>query len=362
MKHKTLMVLIVLCLVRLMGNSVSAQEFKDTLPPVMPLDIIRKGRQAVMSELGRQVEYVVLKTSGGSVAGPQTFHLQREQLRSLGYVHDGAFTELFTAVESVLMEDQVIPLPRGGYDFRLEEEFFSSDGSRLLRGSAYADFSEFENGELVATFNPWVWFDGVVAFETEEYPLAQWVGTDWGRGSQQLDISYNSSSRKWLVSVPLDLIGNGLLVVKAGGVMVGYDLKNGESILGLNVLAWVWEHQSNDIEIVTDVFKIGTQWSAYQGDNGRVYGRIPLTELSFEGGTYTIKPMLRVWGTALEISPKSIKIKVVSSTSLQSGTEFDLIWAEKGDGWVISLPKGIYHLRFEMSEIVDWTWDPNPKG
>lgn len=336
--------------------------------PIVPIQVVQKGRQAVLSYLGGKVDHAQLRFYGDSIAAKEWRHLTREDLRRNGYEHDGSFTELFNATSHSRFVGDVVQLSGGGYDLNVEVVYQDADGRTLLVGNGYANVHTNKEGDLVAEFDPWVRMSEDILVEFGRYANAKWVSDNWRIAPEELQTSYNNDETS-LVSLPTSMLGEGMILVityeNGPGHLKGYLLGEGGGVIeGQTLIAYIGTVASSDIRLFEDSFDFSSSFGFYE-DRDSIYGRPPLVELVLttpQRGSFTIAG--QIWGTKKTLSPTRIVVSVVSvlfeKREEPIPQEFELEY--KNGNWFYDLPAGTYHLRADFPDVLDWNLDPNPKG
>ena len=357
-----------------LGMSAYSQEFFDK--PIVPVEVVQKGRQAVVSYLSGQVDYVKITYDGKSLSKKQERYIYRDELRRLGYVNNGSFKQLELAVSNVLFDSEVIETPNG-YDLSATIDFKSGDGHTVMSSYGTADVQVVKGGDLSANLylNSWIPNDLLLKF-ADNVTGAKWVSESWRRGSMELDLFYDDESS--YIDLPTWALDEGTVLVgtddKDGfsSHLSGYPLNFGGSytIKGEELRVWLGMG-STEIQVFTDELDISPIMGAYK-DGDQYYGRPPLTELVLTKPTRgTLFASIGVWGSDKKFLPSRVVVEVVNEVSAPTPvgqkpapplkSEFELKPSIIG-GWVLDLPAGIYHLRVTYPDVADWNTNPNPKG
>ena len=354
----------VLIIVIGLGTSVVQADSDPNTDPIVPIEIVQKGRSAVFAELGRQVDHVVIELTGDSVPSQVKRYISREHLLSLGYVHAGSFKELSDAINNVVFNVEILPSPkvkggRGGYDVQLKEVFYTSDNRVCLTANGWGDVHD-DGEHLTVLFTPYIMMGECILQSVEYGTEGKWVAGNWNSNPETLNGVYDQNQHYFL-QIPTRLLGEGMLQELTAKGAIGYNLSNGAVVHGRELMAWIGQHQSSDLELVSDPTKIGKDWWGYES-YGRVYARVPLTDLNLQPGmTYIIDPLIKVGSS--NIRPSRAFARIVNSNSSQ---EFELDWTEKGGGgWIIwgdTTSMREYQIRWDFDEVYDWNADPNPQG
>ncbi len=133
----------VLSMCLFMSVAALAQEKYDfNSSPVVPVEVVAKGRKAVVDYLTMQVDYVSLRYTGSSVVGQNDQYLYQDQLNNLGYVHRGSFTELSDVVAKQQFSGNVIKNADGQYDVNVQITYWTADGRTLFNGSGWLNIND----------------------------------------------------------------------------------------------------------------------------------------------------------------------------------------------------------------------------
>lgn len=350
--------------------SAFAQRDIDTAP-VVPVTAVVKGRQSVVDYLDGQVDHVQIHYSGASVISGYISdqYYSRDQLRNMGYIHDGSFDELSSALASTVFEQSVVKTPDGNYDVQVTVTYYDASNKILMTSNGNLGISEDSNGNLYAgQFNPWTYIHDPVAIQVNGYIyVAKWIGPGW---EDTADLQVYPGPVTTII-VPDKYCGTGDLVwMYQDGSVSGWDQDNGTVITGHQVLALLGKANSGDERIIRDNASIdGANYQFYQEPvDGRIYGRFPLTEVvSAAGRKELINPMVTVWGQKVPVVPSHIYVKPLymnapSVIGLQPGVEMEIPYDSTVGGFILNIPPGDYKMRIEFDGLIDWDLDPYLKG
>lgn len=340
--------------------------------PIVPIDVVQNGRQAVASYLGKYVHHAQVKFVGRSLARSEFHYVSLEELRQHGYIHDGSFTELFEATAHVQFNGRILPTPQGYYDLRVEIEYQSKDNRVLFTGNGYAyvrDGGEKGDG-LTATFDPWVWIPDNILVESTWTTGAKWVSGGWNREPQELPVYYLNNT-DILIQVSTSFLEDGMILIsnldENGQKLTGYRLDNGLILTGKRLIAELGKSNSSAVQLVKDSVDFSKNLLQAYETEGQVYGRVPLTELVLTNpNKEAFYVSIGVWNSNKTLHPSRIVVEVISQdTNVPGGglpQEFDLtpIPGEQDGWWGLNLPAGIYHLRMYFPEIKDYLLNPSP--
>lgn len=336
--------------------------------PVVPLDVLVKGRQAIVAELVKQVETVHVSYSGQSVVSRfgTEWYLDTFALQQRGYVHRGMFTELSQALSSVYFSGQVIQTPQGNYDVSVQISYMTGDNKLALSGWGWLNIQRQSDGTLRADpVKPSVYMNEVAAKVPGQVSAARAVGAIWGQG-QDLDFDFDGVDT--IIRIPQNVLENGFLALAdQNGNVSAWDLKTGGHLQGKQLFVMLGQTVSGDIRSLVNPASL--DWSDLQFflENGYVFGRAPLTDL------VTTIPMkeaiffgVPVWGTKYTIAPSNIFITPIyvdqKGGSGTEGIETPLPWSDAAGAWILNIPAGGYHIRVEFDSVLDWNSDPWGKG
>lgn len=381
MKNKTLATYFVaLCsLLLALTMSVRAQNVIRPVPqdnpeaPVVPMWIVQQGQKSVASYLGTLVDHVEITFDGDSIVTPETHYLWREDLRDLGYVHKGSFTELFAATESVTYAGEVVPSPKregysNPYDLQVTVVYKTEDGRTLFTGTGSAEIKQEKEGSLFATFDPYVWFSGVISVEAPEggFAGAKWVSDSYQRGPQKLWVTEDERGKQY-INVLTDMLDEGLILVettKGGQTLTGYSLTGDGVLKGMLLYAKLGKSQSSEIVVLKSISDFFQALPNAYLDGDYFWGYVPQYEFkALQPLELVISPTVGVWNRDITLRPTTIMVKVVTvfDGTLLPG-RFELQYSEKAGGWIIHLPAGIYQFEYVIPELHDWSKNPNAKG
>lgn len=330
------------------------------ITPTVPIGVAIKGRQAVTSHLVGQVDHVEVSYTGNSVVGPEwrnNRYLGRDQLRQLGYLHDGSFAELRDSIAGVAYEGDVVQTPDGYYDVRALLVFYNNGNKVVMDGNGYLDIYRDNAGNLqVGEFQPYVSIPVVVYVSIPgQVSAAKWVGKN-GR-SQDLSVSWDGQSTT--VALPTEKLENGFLLFADGnGSVTGYDLASADTLAGDRIYAVLGTTRSGDIEVLCNPQVIDAGWNQFNSYGNRIVGRFPLRELVFDNATtQAIQFAVPVWGgPAKGLSPSRMFLTplfINGPSPMSVGKEEEL--TKNGDMFFLVIPAGGgYHLRTVFEGLTDW--------
>jgi len=327
--------------------------------PLVPIDVVAKGRQGVVDYLLKQVDQVQIQTVGRSVLTSELQWITSVDLKNRGYIHPGSFWELQNALASVEFREEVIQLPGGGYDVNVKLAFFDKDGARILEGWGYVPINF--AGVITDEIRPWIGLpETVLVKDYRIITAAKWMGKNWK--DEPLPISYQNGYST--ISIPQSLLGQGTLALASmTGQVSGWNFENGGFLPGKQIIALLGKLNSSEIRVLRNPEIIDAGDVQFYFSEGYIYGRFPLTELVLnEPLTTTVNFTIPVWGQDMRIAPAMLYITPISvnddRSRLVPGQEYTL--GAPGGSWTV--PAGIYHLRIVFPNVLDWTADPNPKG
>ena len=379
MKKQSWIILILLAIATTLPTFVSADDGNAT---VVPMEIIQQGRQAVVGYLGSRVDSLLITFDGRSLSGPVIRYVSKEELISLGYIHDGSFSELFAATAGINFQSEVLVTPEGNYDISAEIKYRGVDGRTVLLGSGYINLAlDNNNGVLHGTFEPWIGIPDKIMTETARFTTAaKWIGSSWRNLPRELGLFSSWDGVTAYIEVPTSILDDGTILVSyqrdnGSNFLLGYDLTSSHVRRGEELHAHLGNLGSSDVQILTDsLLDLTSKRNAFQ-DEGQVYSRVPLTELVIHSSVkQVIDPQVKVWGqegkflipsritvTVITLGPTPLCPPGYTCTEEPIMAQFDLQPA-KGGGWTLDLPAGTFQLQMEFPEIKDWNLNPGPKG
>lgn len=337
--------------------------------PIVPADIVISGRQAIANHLMFRVDHVYLKYSGRSIisGGLNDRYFGRDELRELGYVHDGSFTELSDALASVPLSAEVVPTPEGYYEVMVNVTYYTADNRESFTGSGWLNIYRDHDGNLTAgEFQPYVSVNNTVGIQTTaDIRAAKWVG----RYGNELDLpTLWFSDGTHMITIPSHLLEDGnLLMADWEGNISGWNLSTGTVLDGKRILALLGQTRSGDIQILRNPSVIDAGSHGFYRSGDMVYGRFPLLDVTTDVGFNKIVNFtVPVWGSNNEIAPSAIFVTPVRFERIQPeeliiGREYRLPTYPDG-GFILAVPAGEYNIRVEFNGVLDWAADPNPKG
>ena len=329
--------------------------------PTVSLDVLIKGKQAVMSDLLKRVNYAVITATGDSVAGPdyqRTKYLWPEMLKNLGYVNAGSFSQLEKAISQVDFQVAIIPVPQGeyrGYDVRIEILLYDGDNKVLIKGKGYPNIARQSDGSLTSEETPlYVWMHDFINIPVSKSANSvRWVSAR--NGSQELSITYSNNEN--FVTLPSYMIQAGMLLVSEdkgfGPEITGYDLVNGYAQVGQRLWLAVGQLQSGDVSVIKDQAVYQHTAGYFYLSNREVHGSFPLIELVATKAFVQVDTFdAKVWGTKELLAPVEVTIEVIKDDTGKLPREFSV--PRSRAGYVIALPAGtIIHLRIKYQTESD---------
>ena len=341
----------------------SKDSYQPAMAPVVLLDVLTKGAQAVGHYLMYNVDHVNTYVDGASVpAGPwqNSRYFSFGDLVSLGYTHRGSFDELSAAMAGVPFNMSVIPTPQGWYDVRMTLSYYDANNKVTLNGSGWLDISKLPDGFLqVGEFNPYVTINSFVAVKMTNTcfsGVAKWIPKN---GAQPVDLVTYWEDNFPLIIVPGEAFENGYLAVAdCFGNVKAWDLETGEVIMGDRVHTIMGQSHSGDFYVVRDT--IDTKGAFAYRDGGQIYGHVPLTEV-----ITTTKPIndgfdlgIPVWGSTDKVYPTEVWFTPIYVADPRSGLginkEYPVQQNNKDGKWMFGLPQGsIFHVRTKYPNITN---------
>ncbi len=356
--------------------SVLAQDFDSA--PIVPLEVLAKGRHAVISYLLKSpIDHVWLNYNGRSLVENRPRHVSALELSNLGYHHAGSFTEFNESLSQIEFSQAVIKTPQGSYDIGVETMVYNHVGRVILYGNGWLNIRESgKEGRLTAgEFQPFVRIPDTLLVKKNGYIRgAKWLSTDWRDRNLSYQYVGNDGMQGYtLISIPTELLGSGyLFFAEDNGDVKGVDLATAAVLAGKHVVALLGKSRSNDVVSVKDpaslgkaLINISEDFHFYRSE-GKIYGRFPLVDVSTVGWLKEAFFFgVKVWGTDEIIFPSSTTLKSVwvnEPAMFDPPAEQDIPFSPDAGGWIIVAPPGGYHLEIEFNNVLDWGADPNPKG
>lgn len=346
------------------GVTASGSAYDLTYPwPVVPADVAVKGRQSVTAYLGTLVDHVTVSFGGLSVVNGYTTVLDREWLRSNGYVHDGSFEELSSAIASVGIATSIIKTPDGIYDLWVSVEFDTADNRRCMSGYGSVSVQEDEQGNLLpGNFQPWMSVAQYMTIKIDgPVSAAKWIGPQFV--SRGIATYWNGEGATSLL-VTTDILNAGyLLIAGANGEVFGWDMASGQDLAGKRIIAVLGALQSSDVEVNVDPDSVmSPQIVSFYRSNGYTYGRFPLLELKLtRPSSLKVSIAVPVWGSDAKMLPSEVFITPLyledDHSDLKVGVEYR-VNASKD----MKLPPGGYNIRTQFQGLLDWGQDMYGKG
>lgn len=349
-----------------------AQEF-DGSAPTVPSEVMAKGRQETVSYLGGQVDSVSIKYEGKSVfdQGAENYlYLDRDSLRSRGYVDDGSLSQLRAAIAGYGKQMRIIQLPNGGYDVSAVTSFRSSSYQTVLEGRSYFSYSREKDGLLVGRSVVYISLPKNISLQTAGHVYqAEWISRSGL--SAQLATHYSENDQATYITVPTDKIEDGLIAYSNsyGGITV-IDFGQKTVTSGVRAILTIAEVRgAGDIALYVDSgdkYPLGGFCSnavSFYRSQGQIYGRFPVVDINTPVKIdETLDFKVRVWGTSSiqYVSPKNIRVRVIRTLdgSISPGVYQPVIM--KGGGWLIQLPPGAYQIYTDFEGVLDPSQDSGP--
>ena len=348
------------------GTSIGIQNVDSSIPNI-PIDISDKGRRAITEYLLPQVNYVTVNFSGMSVVNGTTpsWYLSRDDMRQRGYIHDGMFSELTNSLANIAFSGQVIPTPGGWYDVECQVYCWSADNKLLLSGGGSLSLRQNPDGTLSAgTFDPWLQINNNIVATTPSITTAKWLGPNYQDQPVTVVMDYTGVGYGVLLSMNMIDQGGSLIVAGPNGNLFGWSIGLGTPIVGKAVHnALLGNVRSSDVLPLVNATSIGASGQQFYTDNGQIYGRFPLLDVTTQGMNVGDNFTVPVWGSKTGVQPSRVYVTPmfysgpVSAGSTAIGQEFQV-----PSGYTVSLPAGGYHIRVEFDQVLDWDANPNPKG
>lgn len=343
------------------------QGFQDEFQtaPIVPEDVVIKGRDAVTSYLLKQIDYVVLSYTGRSVVGAPHRYIGREELKERGYIHAGSFTEFADVISKIEFSHEIVRTPQGYFDVSVEITARGSDGRSVLHGRGYLDDNE---------FHPYVWIPQMVVLKADgDITGASWISPEWRNEDLSYQYIHDNTEDKWTpyIMIPVKILGAGYLVVAGqGGNVEGVDLSTGKEVVGVRLIAVLGQVRSSDVLALKDPGTLSLNWEKqdirFYKSNGKIYGRFPLLDVATSQPLKEVFfPTVRVWGTDQLVSPSRIVQKVLwvnDPARFDQPAEYNLPFAVHAGGWGINAPPGGYHIEVKFDQVSDPDDDQNPRG
>lgn len=342
--------------------------------PLVPVDVVAKGRQAVTDYLLRQVSSVEIRLSGRSLVpgtGKTDRFLSGLELSNMGYVHPGSFAELQDALSIVPFTVGVFALPGGSYDVKAQFTAFNTSGETILQGRGSLLITETPEGDLQlgAPLTLWVGIpDTLEAQVPGTITAAKWVG-NWDESTADVAATPDPLTPGVTdIAVSAQFLGHGVLAfADSQGNVAGWNFKTGLTIAGHEIAFFLGKAESGDVRVLENIESpdmIGGLMF-YQAA-GQVYGRYPLIEFTAKNAVNeSVGFGIPVWGTDYAVRPSAaflvpVNVNVKGGGNLNVGQEYPTQVFPDGSV-LIKVPPGTYHLRVVFSEVLDWTADSNPK-
>lgn len=323
--------------------------------PIVSLDTVQQGKQAVLRDLGRQVDHVKIKVYGRSLPRSAEYYMSLNDLQDAGYSTKGSFTELFRATASLQFTSRVIPVDNGYYEVYVDLSYHSADDRIVLQGSGSVRIRQV-GGSLEGTFNPYVWMPSTILVPTPDSTFAaKWVSDNNARGEEELELLYSNDLANQYLRLSIDKLDDGIVMMQFAETLIGYSLTGAESISGKYLFAWLGMASSGQVNIVEDGDQINRQRYAYLS-NGYYYGNNPLEEIKVtERHSAVLYPAYSVWGSDRTIVPTKIWVNVVGTDQRR-----ELQFSEGAGGWILKLEPGIYQIELEIPHLHSYDQDPTP--
>ncbi|GEM_PF-1784175 len=355
--------LIVTCLIFLGADIIVAQEKSDiATAPIVPIETIVRGRQAIADFLTIKTDHATLGLSGSSVVAPDNRYFDLQSLVNLGYVHRGSFKEFSDALANVPFNPDVILTPNGWYDVRVEVTSYTLDGRTALHGWGYLNVNTLPDGSLVAgKFEPYVSINNTIAVRFPNcINMAMWIPED---GFIPEQLSVYGDSEGCLTIVQDRMLENGILAVADyNGEVTGWNLKGGNKVEGKHVFALLGKMRSGAIlplkSPAKPVIDVGDQLSFYKY-NGLVYGQMPLVEQEFNAAVKDYFSLeVPIWNSTEKARPtQAFVIPIIiygNANGLELYKEYEVGITDQGQIG-LSLPAGTYHIRTVFKGLHDWS-------
>jgi hypothetical protein len=359
--------------VMMVGSAFAQGEKDDFLDlyytsPIVPLETAVKGRQAVVDYVHNVVDHVEMHFSGNSIVSTgwqNNRYFDSGQLKSLGYINRGVFSELSSALANIGFSAQVIKTPDGQYDIRVEVVYYAKDNRVLMQGNGWLYVTENPDGTLsTGSFWPSMYLKGSILVDVANtVTAAKWIGKN-GQ-SKELAIFFYDDVRR--VSLPARYLDSGyLLFSDYNGNVSGWDLDSKGKLSGKQIAALIGTSYSSEIRILDNPSVIDAGYSQFYKDWSGIYGRFQLIELltGDDGFKDVVSIQVPIWGTTAKVSPSKMFFKPLvlrngDRPGFEVGKEVEVLRGN-GDYFFISLPAGKYHLRTEFDGIIDP--EANPYG
>lgn len=353
---------VVACLLSLGVGITVAQEKTDILSaPIVPIETIVRGRQAIADFLTIKTDHATLGLSGSSVVAPDNRYYDMQALSNLGYIHRGSFREFSDALANVPFNPDVIATPEGRYDVRVEVTSYTSDGRTALHGWGYLNINTLPDGNLVAgTFEPYVSINDVIAVRFPKcINRALWIPKD---GFQPEELPIFGDSEGCLTIVQDRMLENGVLAVADyNGEVSGWELNGGKKVEGKHVFALLGQTRSGSIlplkSPAKNIIDVGDQVSFYKY-NGLVYGQMPLIEQAFDAAVkdyFTLE--VSVWNSTEKARPTQVFVTPIiiygPANGLELYKEYEVGITDQGQIG-LGLPAGTYHIRTVFKGLHSW--------
>lgn len=335
------------------GALAQKDQDRSTLP-VVPIEVVIKGKQSITSYLLLQVDHVTLRYGGASYVQDPRYgtyqELDRDYLRKNGYVTSGSFSQLSDALSGIGFSAEVVPTPEKYYDVWVGIQYLTADNRQALSGGGSLDIRrDNDTGELmVSEFQPWVYINPQVIIQfTNPVNSVKWVG---GYGQEQYLETFYGEDGTMSAIIPVGLIEDGYLLTSDwSGDVGGWDLATGDLLSGERIFTVLGQSRSGDTYVVKNRLpdNAGQQFYQYQGS---IYGEFPLTELVTDHLIHN-QPLsieVPVWGSSKKISPSKIFITPIGGVK-----EEELPWDENRFIFT-AFPGVLYHIRMEFPGVRSW--------
>lgn len=366
----------IVLIANLVGRLFAGNEIPGTFDwsaPTVPAEVAAQGRQSIMSYLVGQVDNVDITFQGKSVlSGTANYiHLSREALRSRGYIDDGSYSQLRTAIASTARYLEIAELPDGGYDVGAHIILRTASYTRALEGWTSFDYSRDSGGMLEGRARAYVGLPYYVNVSVSGYVVeARWIPSGYG-DYRNLEARYVEKDEKSLIQVSLQQIDNGVVAFSGSGTVRLIDFKDNKvkfgtdaifRIIGLNssgdIVPYVPSGDKNALSsFCSDV-------ANFYRSVGKFYGRFPVVDIDTSVKIdETLDFSVKVWGApeGTRRAPKNIRVRVIRTLdgSISPGVYQPILM--KGGGWLIQLPPGTYQIFTDFEELQDPTQDMNPE-
>ncbi len=335
--------------------------------PTVPFEVITSGgMQAVGMHLLAQADHVIMSLKGRSVAGNlQQRYYNLEDLRSLGYVHEGSFTELTEAITRSPFQGVAVKTPGGWYDIQVEITCFNRANRVCILGNSWVNAGDGPEDTLRTwETQPNIWIPHYVGVIFNEYiTAAKWLG------SQGEDVNLNtwqSDDGRTKVTLEDKMFDDGIVVIATRSLITGdenvkaYTMSNGSVVSGKQFTAWLGKSFSSNFLPVRNLADIGKERQImFYRNNNQTFGRFPVIELkndtTFAGYvSFTVS----IWGSERKYTPAKVVVKALSTSApYVNGKEYPIDQSK-----ITTLPAGLYQFRARFEGVKDWSLDYNSKG